>query len=142
MFIYFLTLKKSHLTFCDPMYCSPPCSSVHGIFQARILEWVVIPTPQDVPDPGIEPASCVSCALLALQSHPSAPRRQLRPWQVKDSSKVLQSSNTSLVPLPCAHYRHSQGAPACQPSHSIPSVTPADQREIPGSFSGRSWAET
>ena len=29
-------------TFCGPMDCSPPGSSVHGIFQARILEWVVI----------------------------------------------------------------------------------------------------
>ena len=28
--------------FYDPMDCSPPCSSVHGIFQARILEWVDI----------------------------------------------------------------------------------------------------
>ena len=31
------------LTLCDPMNCSPPGSSVHGIFQARILEWVAIP---------------------------------------------------------------------------------------------------
>lgn len=30
------------LTICDPMDCSPPGSSVHGILQARILEWVVI----------------------------------------------------------------------------------------------------
>ena len=28
--------------FCDPMDCSPPGSSVHGISQARILEWVAI----------------------------------------------------------------------------------------------------
>ena len=28
------------LTLCDPMDCSPPGSSVHGIFQAGILEWV------------------------------------------------------------------------------------------------------
>ena len=27
---------------CDPMDCSPPGSSVHGIFQARILEWVAV----------------------------------------------------------------------------------------------------
>ena len=27
---------------CNPMNCSPPDSSVHGIFQARILEWVAI----------------------------------------------------------------------------------------------------
>ena len=30
------------LTLSDPMGCSPPCSSVHGIFQARILECVLI----------------------------------------------------------------------------------------------------
>ena len=31
------------LTLCDTMDCSPPGSSVHGILQARILEWVAIP---------------------------------------------------------------------------------------------------
>ena len=30
------------LTLCDPIHCSPPDSSVHGIFQARILEWVAL----------------------------------------------------------------------------------------------------
>ena len=30
------------LTLCDPMDCSPPGSSVHGIFQARALEWAAI----------------------------------------------------------------------------------------------------
>ena len=30
------------LTFCDPMDCSPPGSSVHGLFQERILEHVAI----------------------------------------------------------------------------------------------------
>ena len=30
------------LTLCDPMECSPPGSSVHGISQARVLEWVAI----------------------------------------------------------------------------------------------------
>ena len=32
------------LTLCDPMFCSLPDSSVHGIFQARILEWAIIPS--------------------------------------------------------------------------------------------------
>ena len=32
----------SHVRLCDPMDCSLPGSSVHGIFQARILEWVAI----------------------------------------------------------------------------------------------------
>ena len=31
-------------TLCDPMGCSLPGSSVHGIFQARILEWVAMPS--------------------------------------------------------------------------------------------------
>ena len=31
------------LTLCDPMNCSPPGSSVHGILQVRILEWVAMP---------------------------------------------------------------------------------------------------
>ena len=33
---------QSCLTLCDPMDCSPTDSSIHGIFQARILEWVAI----------------------------------------------------------------------------------------------------
>ena len=36
---------------------SLPGSSIHGISQARILEWVAFPSPQDCPNPGIEPAS-------------------------------------------------------------------------------------
>ena len=34
--------RFSHVQLCDPMKCSPPGSSVHGILQARILEWVAI----------------------------------------------------------------------------------------------------
>ena len=35
-------VTQSCLTVCDPIDCSPPGSSIHGIFQARILEWVAI----------------------------------------------------------------------------------------------------
>ena len=42
-------------TLCDPMDCSLPGSSVHGILQARILEWVAMPG--DLPNPGMEPGS-------------------------------------------------------------------------------------
>jgi len=35
-------VTQSCLTLCDPMDCNPPGSSIHGIFQARILEWVAI----------------------------------------------------------------------------------------------------
>jgi len=36
------------------MDCSTPGSSVHGILQARILEWVAMPPPGDLPHPGIK----------------------------------------------------------------------------------------
>ena len=37
-------VTQSCLTLCDPMDCSPPGSSIHEISQARILEWVAIPS--------------------------------------------------------------------------------------------------
>ena len=54
---------QSHLSLCDPMDCSPPGSSVHGILQVRILEWVACPPPGDPSNPGIEPVSPVSSTL-------------------------------------------------------------------------------
>ena len=36
-------VTQSCPTLCDPMDCSPPGSSVHGILQAEILDWVAIP---------------------------------------------------------------------------------------------------
>ena len=37
------------LTLCDLMDCSPPGSPVHGILQARILEWVAISVSREIP---------------------------------------------------------------------------------------------
>ena len=36
-------VAQSCLTLCNPMYCSPPGTSAHGILWVRILEWVAIP---------------------------------------------------------------------------------------------------
>ena len=43
-FVIYSSLKvaQSCLTLCNPVDCSPPGSSVHGVLQARILEWVAI----------------------------------------------------------------------------------------------------
>ena len=45
IFLYtvFVKVTQSCPTLCDPMDCSPPGFSVHGIRQAGILEWVAIP---------------------------------------------------------------------------------------------------
>ena len=56
-------------TLCDPVDCSSPGSSIHGISQARILEWVAVSFWGDLPDPGIEPGS----PALQTDSLPSEP---------------------------------------------------------------------
>ena len=39
-----MKVTQSCLNLCDPTDCNPPDSSVHGILQARILEWVAMPS--------------------------------------------------------------------------------------------------
>ena len=58
------------LTLCDPMGCSPPGCSLHGIFQARILEWVAIPFSRGSSQPGIEPGSPILQADSLLPKPP------------------------------------------------------------------------
>ena len=43
LFICIKVKSLRRVQLCDPTDCSPPGSSLHGIFQARILEWVAIP---------------------------------------------------------------------------------------------------
>ena len=50
-------LLQSCPTLCDPVDCSLPGSSAHGIFQAQTLEWIAISFWGNLPDLGIEPAS-------------------------------------------------------------------------------------
>ena len=52
-------LLKLCQTLCDPVAHSPPASSVHGILQARILEWAAMPSSRSQPRDG----TCVSCLL-------------------------------------------------------------------------------
>ena len=47
-----MKLAQSCLTLCNPMDYT-----VHGIPQARILEWVAVPSPGDLPNPRIKPRS-------------------------------------------------------------------------------------
>ena len=54
-------VAKSCLTFCDPMDCSQPTPSVHGIFQARILEWIAISFSSRIFLTQIASPACISC---------------------------------------------------------------------------------
>ena len=61
---------QSCLTLCDPMDCSLPGFSVHGIFQARVLEWVVIFFSRgSSPTQGLNPGH-LHCRQMLLPSEP------------------------------------------------------------------------
>ena len=51
------------------MNCSLPGFSVHGILQARILEWVAISLSRELPNPGIEPRSSALSADAFLTTY-------------------------------------------------------------------------
>ena len=58
-------VPKSCPTVCDPMDCSPPGSSVHGISQARILEWIAISFSRGSSQPRDQTLiSCISKRIL------------------------------------------------------------------------------
>ena len=60
-------------TLWDPVHCSPPGSSVHGILQAKILEWVAIPFSRGSSWPGVKPKSPACRQILYQLSQPGKP---------------------------------------------------------------------
>ena len=80
-------LLQSRLTLCYPMDCRLLGSHVSGILQARILEWVVMPSPGDLPDPGTERKSPVALAWQAdsLQLSQQGNPWGCSPWGCKES---------------------------------------------------------
>ena len=87
-------LLQSCLTLCDPTDCSPPGLSVHGILQARILEWVA--TPRDFSHPGFKPVS----PALQADSLPSEPPGKGRRYLKADKETKAQSVPDSDTLLP------------------------------------------
>ena len=78
LFIWKVSVTQSCLTLCNPMDCCPPGSSVHGILQARILEWVAIPFSRGSSRPWNR--TWVSCTADSFPSEP--PGKQLVSWLV------------------------------------------------------------
>ena len=72
-----LVLLQWCLKLCNPMDYSLPVFSVHGILEARILEWIACPSSGDLPIPGIKPTSPLSPA-LQVDSLPTEPSGKLK----------------------------------------------------------------
>ena len=67
--VYFGDLKVKVTQLC-PTLCNPMDYTVHGILQARILEWVAFSFSGDLPNPGIESR----CPTLQADSLPTVPQ--------------------------------------------------------------------
>ena len=74
-------LLQLYLTLWDPMDCSLPGSPVHGILQARILEWAAISSSRGSSYPGIEPTFLMSPPWQAGSLPLAPPRKFPKVWQ-------------------------------------------------------------
>ena len=87
------------------MDCSPPGSSVHGILQARILEWVVMPSSRGSSQPRdrthISYVSCIGRHFLYLQCHLGSPEAYRHIGAV-GPCLVTQSCLTLCDPIDCS----------------------------------------
>ena len=90
-------VAQSLLTLCDPMDCSPPCFTIHGILQARILEWV-----------GIEPMSLHWRQSLYYLRHQGSPTNILSkyPWLQFMETYNFIGTWWHLNPKWCINLRH------------------------------------
>jgi len=85
-------------TLCDPMDCSPPGSCVPGILQARILEWVSIPSSGGSSQPRDQ--TCISYKLpqnpLQIVEYP--PSKEMKPSLRQEDS---EKDKRRILPPPC-----------------------------------------
>ena len=81
---------QSCLTLRDPMDCSLPGSSVHGILQERILEWVAVPFSRDLPNWGIKPTSPTLWADSVPSEPPGKPLLMVNVFKEKEKKNRRQ----------------------------------------------------
>ena len=93
------SLLQSGVTLCYFMYCSPSCSAIHGILQARILERLPFPTPEALPDPEIEPTSPALLANSLLLRHLGSPENLILKSLKQRFSKRIDGLKINLVGL-------------------------------------------
>ena len=115
---------KVYLTLCDPMDCSLPGASVHGILQARILEWVAISFSRESSRPRDQ--ICISCIGRWILYHRATREVQFSRSVVSDSLRPHESQHARppcLSPTPRVHSDSRPLNQRCHPAISS-SVVP------------------
>ena len=117
LFFTFNICPQSCQTLCDPIDCSPPSSSVHGILQARILEWVAISSSRALSrprDPTVSPVFPTSAGrffttepagvfkaidIPILQMRKQSQSHMCTEWQILQPQRLL----SDIVYSTCLH---------------------------------------
>ena len=120
----------SHLwIFFDPMDCSPPGSSVHGISQAKLLEWVAISSSRGSFQPrDWTPVSCTGRQILYWHSVQSLSRVWLfaTPWITACQASLSITNSRSLLKLvPMEAVMPSSHLVLCRPLLLLPVILPS-----------------
>ena len=76
LLLLLLFLAQSCLTLCEPLDCSPPGSSVHGILQARMLGWAAIPRQRIFPTHGRTCFSCIAGGFFTAEPTTMSMKRE------------------------------------------------------------------
>ena len=124
-FLKKLKVSQSRLTLCDPMNCSPPGSSLHGILQARILEGVAMPFSRGSSRPRDQTwVSCGSCTAAGLfttepqgKSHPEYMLLLSRFSHVRLCATLEMTAHQALPSLGFSRQEHWSGLPFPSPMH-------------------------
>ena len=96
------SVVQSCLTICDPMDYILPVSSLHGIFQARILEWVAKPSSRGSSKPWDQtPVSCVSCIGRKIIYYTTWEALPLLTLLIADTKLLPLVPNSLFCPLFC-----------------------------------------
>ena len=101
------SIRWNELNYSFPAEFKIQClffSSVHGILQARILEWVTIPSPGDLPDPGIKPTSPALSGRFFTTTPPGKPNFYAAAAAVKAASVVSDSVRPANLDFPGAQW--------------------------------------
>ena len=116
IYIYVHMNVKVQVAQSCPTLCDPVDYTVHGILQARILEWVAFPSPGDLPNPGIKPGS----PALQADSLPAEPPGKPKNIGVDNLSLLqqifpTQESNQGLLHCRWILYQLSYQGSFCNP---------------------------
>ena len=95
-------------TLCDPMDCSPPGSSIHGIFQARVLEWAAISFSRDpFPTQGSNTGPLHCRQMLYHLSHQGSLCLLTKLHSINISYKYMRKVHIKVPVHHCCHLSHS-----------------------------------